>query len=83
MHEDFLSYIMIGLSRGFTPPRIQQHDQRFDGSERFPQHRDQPTTQPAAASERPIKARSQSIPLRQRISRLLRTPRLGRVSACR
>jgi len=81
MHEDFLSYIMIGLSRGFTPPRIQQHDQRFDGGERFPQQRDQPTTRPQAANERPITARPQSLPVRQRISRLLHTPWLGRVSA--
>lgn len=83
MHEDFLSYIMIGLSRGLTPPRIQQHDRRFDGGERFPQQREHPASQPEVAVERPIKARPQSTPLRQRISRLLHTPWLGRAAACR
>jgi hypothetical protein len=33
MHEDFLSYIMTGLSRGLTPPQPQL--QRFDDEERI------------------------------------------------
>lgn len=86
MHEDFLSYIMLGLSRGLTPPRPQLR--KFDDEERV--------MRALAAPE--SARRSAAVPVARQDSAgrwthwaqrhlraigVLRLPRQARPSACR
>jgi hypothetical protein len=84
MHEDFLRYMMIGLSRGFVWPRSQHEargplGRRWDGGEFFPP---EPQSEVARASEdRPVK--SQPVSRDWQLSRLLHPSRPGWPSICR
>jgi hypothetical protein len=58
MHENFLSYIMIGLNRGFTLPMTPQRGRRWDGGEYFsPEQR-----QPAASQLRQKEPSAENLP---------------------
>jgi hypothetical protein len=90
MHEDFLSYIMIGLSRGFVGPRSQPQERgplgrRWDGGEFFPPEPQREAGWGAenrpAAKDRPVKARRVSRD--GQLSHLLHPSRPGWPSICR